>query len=231
MRSVAKVDNELILEQIQIGPMENFTYLIGSRSSMEVTVVDPAWDIAGLMNLANERGYKVTSALITHYHPDHCGGSFGSKTVQGVAELLETNPVKSYVHKLEAEGVKKVTGISDSDIVKVESGDKLKIGDIEVEFLHTPGHTPGSQCFRIKNTLVSGDTLFISGCGRVDLPGSNSEDMYRSIQKLASLPDETVLLPGHNYSEVPNATLAEVKRTNVHMRIKDIESWKMMMGD
>jgi len=78
---------------------------------------------------------------------------------------------------------------------------------------------------------VSGDTLFISGCGRVDLPGSNSEDMYRSIQKLASLPDETVLLPGHNYSEVPNATLAEVKRTNVHMRIKDIESWKMMMGD
>jgi len=225
------VDNELILEQIQIGPMENFTYLIGSRSSMEVTVVDPAWDIAGLMNLANERGYKVTSALITHYHPDHCGGSFGSKTVQGVAELLETNPVKSYVHKLEAEGVKKVTGISDSDIVKVESGDKLKIGDIEVEFLHTPGHTPGSQCFRIKNTLVSGDTLFISGCGRVDLPGSNSEDMYRSIQKLASLPDETVLLPGHNYSEVPNATLAEVKRTNVHMRIKDIESWKMMMGD
>jgi hydroxyacylglutathione hydrolase len=211
--------------------MENFTYLIGSRSSMEVTVVDPAWDIAGLMNLANERGYKVTSALITHYHPDHCGGSFGSKTVQGVAELLETNPVKSYVHKLEAEGVKKVTGISDSDIVKVESGDKLKIGDIEVEFLHTPGHTPGSQCFRIKNTLVSGDTLFISGCGRVDLPGSNSEDMYRSIQKLASLPDETVLLPGHNYSEVPNATLAEVKRTNVHMRIKDIESWKMMMGD
>ncbi|MDG1205880.1 MAG: MBL fold metallo-hydrolase [Pseudomonadales bacterium] len=225
------MDNELILEQIQIGPMENFTYLIGSRSSMEVTVVDPAWDIAGLMNLANERGYKVTSALITHYHPDHCGGSFGSKTVQGVAELLETNPVKSYVHKLEAEGVKKVTGISDSDIVKVESGDKLKIGDIEVEFLHTPGHTPGSQCFRIKNTLVSGDTLFISGCGRVDLPGSNSEDMYRSIQKLASLPDETVLLPGHNYSEVPNATLAEVKRTNVHMRIKDIESWKMMMGD
>lgn len=225
------MDNELILEQIQIGPMENFTYLIGSRSTMEVTVVDPAWDIAGLMNFSNERGYKVTSALITHYHPDHCGGSFGSKTVQGIAELLETNPVKSYVHKLEAQGVKKVTGISDSDIVTVDSGDKLKIGDVEVEFLHTPGHTPGSQCFRIKNTLVSGDTLFISGCGRVDLPGSNSEDMYRSIQKLASLPDETLLLPGHNYSEVASATLAELKKTNVHMRIKDIESWKMMMGD
>ena len=225
------MDNELILEQIQIGPMENFTYLIGSRSTMEVTVVDPAWDIAGLMNFANERGYKVTSALITHYHPDHCGGSFGSKTVQGIAELLETNPVKSYVHKLEAQGVKKVTGISDSDIVTVDPGDKLKIGDVKVEFLHTPGHTPGSQCFRIKNTLVSGDTLFISGCGRVDLPGSNSEDMYRSIQKLASLPDETVLLPGHNYSEVASATLAELKKTNVHMRIKDIESWKMMMGD
>ena len=224
------MDEELIIEQIQIGPMQNFTYLIGSRRTMEVAVVDPAWDIEGLMAMVNERGYKLTAALITHYHPDHCGGSFGSKTVAGVAELLATNPVKSYVHKLEADGVKKVTGISDSDIVKVESGDKLKIGDVEVEMLHTPGHTPGSQCFKIKNTLVSGDTLFINGCGRVDLPGSNSEDMYHSIQKLASLPDDTLLLPGHNYSDVPNATMGETKKINTHLRINDLESWKMMMG-
>ena len=223
-------EDELIIEQIQIGPMQNFAYLVGSRSTREVAVVDPAWDIDGLLKFIDERDYKLVAALVTHYHPDHCGGSFANNSVTGVAELLETNPVKVYTHKLEAEGLKKVTGISDNDMKKVESGDKLKIGDIEVEFLHTPGHTPGSQCFKIKRTLVSGDTLFVDGCGRVDLPGSNSEDMYHSLQKLAALPDDTLLLPGHNYSQVPHATMEETKRINTYMRINDLESWKMMMG-
>ncbi len=223
-------EDELIIEQIEIGPMQNFAYLVGSRSTREVAVVDPAWDIDGLLKFIDERDYKLVAALVTHYHPDHCGGSMGNNSVTGVAELLETNPVKIYTHKLEAEGLKKVTGISDSDMKKVESGDKLKIGDVEVEFLHTPGHTPGSQCFMIKRTLVSGDTLFVDGCGRVDLPGSNSEDMYHSLQKLAALPDDTLLLPGHNYSQVPHATMEETKRINTYMRINDLESWKMMMG-
>jgi glyoxylase-like metal-dependent hydrolase (beta-lactamase superfamily II) len=222
------MDDELIIEQIQIGPMQNFTYLVGSKSTREVAIVDPAWDIDSLLNIIDERGYTLTSALITHYHPDHCGGSFGSKSVEGIAELLEKRSVKSYVNKLEAAGVKKVTGISDSDIVKVESGDKLTIGSVDVEFLHTPGHTPGSQCFRIKDTLVSGDTLFINGCGRVDLPGSNSEDMYHSVQKLASLPDDTILLPGHNYADVPSASMADTKKVNVYMRVSSLEAWKMM---
>ena len=222
------MDDELIIEQIQIGPMQNFTYLVGSKRTREVAIVDPAWDIESLLNIIDERDYKLTSALITHYHPDHCGGSLGSKSVQGIAELLEKRSVKSYVHKLEAAGVKKVTGISENDMVKVESGDKLTIGDVDVEFLHTPGHTPGSQCFKIKNTLVSGDTLFINGCGRVDLPGSNSEDMYHSVQKLASLPDDTILLPGHNYADVPSASMADTKKVNVYMRVNSLESWKMM---
>ena len=223
--------DELILEQIQVGPMQNFAYLVGSTATREVVVVDPAWDIEGLLNVINEKGYKLTASLITHYHPDHCGGSFGQNTVAGVAELLGKNSVKIYVHKLEADGLKKVTGISDSDMVKVGSGDKLRVGDMEVEFLHTPGHTPGSQCFRVKNTLVSGDTLFINGCGRVDLPGSNTQDMFHSLQKLATLPDDTLLLPGHNYAHVPHATMEETKKINTYMRINDLETWKMMMGE
>ncbi|MCH7741456.1 MAG: MBL fold metallo-hydrolase [Proteobacteria bacterium] len=223
------VDDELIIEQIPVGPMQNFAYLVGSRRTREVAVVDPAWDIDGLLKFINERDYKLVAALVTHYHPDHCGGSFGNNSVTGVAELLAANPVRIYAHKLEAEGLKKVTGISDSDIKKVESGDKLKIGDVEVEFLHTPGHTPGSQCFMIKRALVSGDTLFVDGCGRVDLPGSNSEDMFHSLQKLAALPDDTLLLPGHNYSQVPHATMEETKRINSYMRIDSLESWKMMV--
>ncbi len=222
--------DELIIEQIQIGPMQNFAYIVGSKETREVAIVDPAWEIDGLMKLLEEKDYKLTAALITHYHPDHCGGSFGQNTVDGVAELLAVNPVKIYTHKLEADGLKKVTGISDSDMVKVDSGDKLSIGDVEVEFLHTPGHTPGSQCFKVKQTLVSGDTLFIDGCGRVDLPGSDTEDMYHSLQKLAALPDDTLLLPGHNYSSVPHASMADTKARNPYMRINDLSNWKLMMG-
>ncbi len=99
-----------------------------------------------------------------------------------------------------------------------------------MEFLHTPGHTPGSQCFRIRNTLVSGDTLFINGCGRVDLPGSDPEQMYHSLQRLCALPDDTLLLPGHHYSEAPNATMGETKRQNTYLRIHDLDTWKQVMG-
>jgi glyoxylase-like metal-dependent hydrolase (beta-lactamase superfamily II) len=220
---------ELILEQIEIGPMQNFTYLVGSRSTREVAIVDPAWDVDALIAHIAEKGYTLTGALVTHYHPDHVGGSFGGHAIEGVAELLAKQGVKVYAHKLEADGVRKVTGISESDLVRVDSGDKLAIGPVEVEFLHTPGHTPGSQCFRIRNTLVSGDTLFINGCGRVDLPGSNSVDMYHSLQRLKALPDDTILLPGHNYSNVPRATMAETRSQNIYLNVKDLTTWKNFM--
>ena len=221
--------DELILEQIQIGPMENFTYLLGCKRTREVAIVDPAWDIARLIDIISEKDYVLKAALITHYHPDHCGGSFGKNNVPGVAELLEQYSIKVYSNKLEADGLKKVTGISNTDMVKVASGDTLKIGDVEVQFLHTPGHTPGSQCFRIKKTLVSGDTLFINGCGRVDLPGSNIDDMYHSLQKLASLPQDTLLLPGHNYGHIPHATMEETIKHNPYMRISSLENWRLML--
>jgi hydroxyacylglutathione hydrolase len=227
--TVMDTESELIVEQIQIGPMQNFAYIIGSRSTREVVIVDPAWDIDALLERVNAAGYTLTGALVTHYHPDHIGGSFGSNTVAGLAELLSVNPVRIYANKLEAEGVKKVTGVSDSDIVQVASGDTLKVGTIEIEFLHTPGHTPGSQCFRVKNTLVSGDTLFINGCGRVDLPGSNKDDMYHSMQKLKALPDDTLLLPGHNYGHLASASMADTKAQNPYLEVADLETWRRII--
>ena len=221
---------ELIIEQIEIGPMQNYTYIVGSKATREVAIVDPAWDIESLLKHIDEKDYKLTAALATHYHPDHVGGSFSGHDIEGVAELLEHRGVKVYANKREADGIRKVTDISETDLVRVDSGDTLKLGNVEIEFLHTPGHTPGSQCFKIKNTLVSGDTLFINGCGRVDLPGSNSEDMFHSMRKLADLPSDTLLLPGHNYGHVPNATLEETKKMNVHMNIDDLDTWKSLMG-
>lgn len=223
------MNDDLYLEQLLVGPMDNFIYLIGSKSTREVALIDPAWDIDALLNHIKEKDLKLASVLVTHYHPDHIGGGMGGHSIEGIAELLEKDPVKIFVHKLEAEGVKKVTGVSDIDLNIVESGDHLTIGENDIEFLHTPGHTPGSQCFKVNNNLVSGDTLFVQGCGRVDLPGSNSEEMFHSLQKLSSLPDETILYPGHNYSAEPYESMERVKEINTYLRIEDLDMWKQIM--
>ncbi len=222
-------NEDLYLEQLLVGPMDNFIYLIGSKSTREVAIIDPAWDIDALLNHIQEKELKLASILVTHYHPDHIGGGMGGHSIEGIAELLEKDPVKIFAHKLEAEGVKKVTGVSDIDLNIVESGDHLTIGENDIEFLHTPGHTPGSQCFKVNNNLVSGDTLFVQGCGRVDLPGSNSEDMFHSLQKLSALPDETILYPGHNYSAEPYESMEKVKEINTYLRIQDLDMWKQIM--
>ena len=222
-------NDDLYLEQLLVGPMDNFIYLVGSKSTREVALIDPAWDIDALLTHIKEKDLKLTSVLVTHYHPDHIGGGMGGHSIEGIAELLEKDPVKIFVHKLEAEGVKKVTGVSDIDLNIVESGDHLTIGENDIEFLHTPGHTPGSQCFKVNNNLVSGDTLFVQGCGRVDLPGSDSEDMFHSLQKLSALPDETILYPGHNYSAEPYESMERVKEINTYLRIEDLDMWKQIM--
>jgi len=223
-------NEDLFLEQIPLGPMENFVYMIGSKSTREVALVDPAWDIDFLLNFIEQQDLKLSSILVTHYHPDHIGGGMGGHSIEGIADVLEKNPVKIFVNKHEAEGVKKVTGISDSDISIVESGDHLTIGLNDIEFLHTPGHTPGSQCFKINENLISGDTLFIQGCGRVDLPGSNSDDMYHSLKKLGDLPDETILYPGHHYSPEEFQSMGKTKENNMYLKISDIETWRQIMG-
>ncbi len=222
-------NDDLYLEQLLVGPMDNFIYLVGSKSTREVAIIDPAWDIDALLTHIKEKDLQLTSVLVTHYHPDHIGGGMGGHSIEGIAELLEKDPVKIFVHKLEAEGVKKVTGVSDIDLNIVESGDHLTIGENDIEFLHTPGHTPGSQCFKVNNNLVSGDTLFVQGCGRVDLPGSNSEDMFHSLQKLSALPNETILYPGHNYSAEPYESMERVKEINTYLRIEDLDMWKQIM--
>jgi glyoxylase-like metal-dependent hydrolase (beta-lactamase superfamily II) len=222
--------SDLYLEQLECGPMQNFVYVVGSRETREVLLVDPAWEIEALLEHLQERDLVPAGALVTHYHPDHVGGRIFGQQIEGLAELLGHRGMKVYAHREEADGVRKVTGLSESDLVRVDSGDVLRVGAVEIEFLHTPGHTPGSQCFRIRDALVSGDTLFVRGCGRVDLPGSDPEQMFESMRRLASLPDHMVLYPGHNYAEVPRSTLADEKRTNPYLRIADLATWRELMG-
>jgi glyoxylase-like metal-dependent hydrolase (beta-lactamase superfamily II) len=135
------------------------------------------------------------------------------------------------VHADEAWGVKRVTGCSDSDLVQHQSGDTINVGAIPITLVHTPGHTPGSQCFVVDGRLVSGDTLFLDGCGRTDLPGGDPEALYDSITTLAAMPDDTVLYPGHMYSPAPSAQLRDVRSHNYVFRPGSKEQWMMMFGN
>jgi len=211
--------------------MVNFCYLIGDRAAGEALVVDPAWDVQGLLEIANQEGVKVVGALATHYHPDHIGGEMFGHVVEGITRLLELQGMKIHVQKQEAEGVRFMTGVSDSDLVIHEGGDRLRVGDVEVELVHTPGHTPGSQCFLVRNRLVSGDTLFVKGCGRVDLPGGDPEEMYRSLtERLAKLPDDVALYPGHDYGDQPTSTLGQERRENYYLKVPSLAEWLGLMG-
>ncbi len=222
---------KIYLRQAQIGPMANFVYLIGDPATRKAAVVDPAWDVAAILNLAAADGYEIDQILITHYHPDHLGGSLMGHNIQGAAELIGKIKAKAYVNKEEAEGVRRVSGLSDSDLVKVAAGDTFKIGGLEVKFLHTPGHTPGSQCFLVEGNLISGDTLFVNSCGRVDLPGSDPEAMYHSLNHtLRNLDDATVVFPGHAYSSEPHTTIGDQKRHNMYMRFPTLDDFLDAMG-
>lgn len=213
------------------GQMANFMYLMGDPGTREAVIVDPAWDVDSLLDVAQNDGYKVVGALITHYHPDHVGGDLFGLQIEGVHSLLERVQVPLYANKHEADGVKVVTGVSESDIKRVDDSDTLELGDQQIRFLHTPGHTPGSQCFMVGERLVAGDTLFVRGCGRVDLPGGDPEQMYYTLtQKLAKLPADTILYPGHHYGPTPTSTIGDELRENAYMRIRSLEDWQRLMG-
>jgi glyoxylase-like metal-dependent hydrolase (beta-lactamase superfamily II) len=228
--------SDLYFKQIPVGQMANLAYLVGSQSARQALLVDPAWNVDGLLDAAQQDEMEVVGALVTHYHQDHVGGSIFGMDIEGVPRLLERAPMPLHVNENEAEGTKKVTGASESDLERHEAGDEIVLGQISIRLLHTPGHTPGSQCFLVEERgqpgrLIAGDTLFLGSCGRVDLPGSNPEDMYRSLNHtLKQLPDETLLYPGHLYSQEPYDTLGGQKQTNPFLRVTSLEQFLMFMG-
>lgn len=210
--------------------MVNFAYLIGDRDTGEAMIVDPAYGVGDLVDAAEADGMTVVGALASHFHPDHVGGSLMGYQIEGIAELLGRVSVPVHANRHEAGYICQTTGASVDDVVGHDSGDRVAIGGVEVELLHTPGHTPGSQCFLVGGTLVSGDTLFLQGCGRTDLPGSDASAMFESLQHLATLPDETVVYPGHAYSELAHDAMGRVRTTNVALRPTTEAEWKALFS-
>jgi glyoxylase-like metal-dependent hydrolase (beta-lactamase superfamily II) len=207
--------------------MMNFVYLIGCTETREAAVVDPAWDVPAILELARKSDLRITRILLTHGHPDH---------MNGLEALLDATDAKICLHAQETDYLKEVAaffgmpidfmGRRESSFQAVSDGDTIIIGKLPVRVLHTPGHTPGSQCFLVDGNLVSGDTLFVNACGRVDMPGGDPEAMWHSLtRKLAALDDETILYPGHNYGTRSTATMGEQKRDNPYLRFTSLDAF------
>jgi glyoxylase-like metal-dependent hydrolase (beta-lactamase superfamily II) len=218
------------LRQLEIGPMQNYVYLVGDPETREAAVIDAAWDIDAIIAAAAADGYTITKDLVTHFHPDHLGGRFMGMSVTGAAELVGKLPIKVYINKRESGFIGRVSDLPASDVVAVDAGDSVQIGKVPLTFVHTPGHTPGSQCFLVDGNLISGDTLFIGSCGRTDLPGSDPAELYESLNTLKSLPDDTVLYPGHNYADRPTSTIGQEKRRNLFMRFQNVDEFLSFVG-
>jgi hydroxyacylglutathione hydrolase len=194
--------------------MVNFVYAIGDRSTGECLLVDPAYAVNDIIDVVEADDMTVTGVLATHYHPDHVGGSMMGHDIEGITTLLDRVDCPIHIHAHENEWVCKTTSVDEGHLVTHDSGDVVSVGGIDITLLHTPGHTPGSQCFLVEGRLVAGDTLFLEGCGRTDLPGSNPAQMGESLRRLAQVPDDTILFPGHRYSAASSASMETVKQIN-----------------
>ncbi|OGX27885.1 MAG: hypothetical protein A2787_04100 [Omnitrophica WOR_2 bacterium RIFCSPHIGHO2_01_FULL_48_9] len=208
-----KLPENLILKQLAVGPMANFQYFLGDKRSNEIAVVDPAWDIDFLRSEAKRLGYKIVAIFLTHGHHDH---------INGLDDLLSTHDVPVYI----SENEHPLFMPRCKNLKKIKDRTKLKIGAIEFDCILAPGHSPGCQLFKYDHAAVCGDAIFIDGCGRCDLPGSDPKAMYHSLYNIImKFSDSTILYPGHNYGPTPYATVAEQKATNPYLQCESLNEF------
>ena len=198
------------IHSLELGPMANFIYLIHDHTSGRGAVVDPAWEVPEVLRLAEAQGVRITDILLTHSHHDH---------INGIDQVLDGHDARVHLLKDEA----RFWGHYQDIPTLHHGGDVIELGETPIRVLHTPGHTPGSACYQLAGHLIAGDTLFVFGCGRCDLSGGDPEAMFRTLQRLKTeLPQDTVLHPGHNYSETPISTLQEQVNGNPFMHFDDV---------
>jgi len=199
------------IHALEMGPMENFVYLIHDHASDTAAVVDPAWDVPQVNALAERLGVRITDILLTHSHNDH---------INGIGDVMERHDARIHLLKPEAQ----FWGQQLSRPELHHGGDRIQLGDTEIDIMHTPGHTPGSACYRIGNDLITGDTLFVFGCGRCDMKGGDPEQMFQTLKRIREeLPADTQIHPGHNYAEKPTSTLEEQAQANPFMCFTEVD--------
>lgn len=204
--------SELEVVQVGLTRADNFSYLIYCPSSKDAVAVDPSVEPERVLEEAEKLGLNLVALLNTHGHQDHIAGN---------RQVLESADVPLAAHAAD---------VPDADI-RLEEGSVINLGQGCIDVLHTPGHTPGSLVFSTGNAIVTGDTLFVSRCGRADLAGSNVEDLYDSLQKLKKLAPDTRVFPGHDYGPQPVSTIAWELENNEFLRCPDLESFiRLRMG-
>lgn len=204
--------------------MVNFTYFIGDDGAMQAWLVDPAWDVRGILDLVRRRGYELAGVLLSHWHPDHAGGTFFGLTAEGAAEVRRATGCPIHAHRAEAPWLVEWSNLHEGEVALFDADTVLTLGGVQARCVHSPGHTPGSTCYLVSDgsgkpaALFTGDVLFVGACGRVDLPGSDPHEMEVTLlERLAALPAETIVYPGHDYGPRPASTLAEERRTNPYL--------------
>jgi hydroxyacylglutathione hydrolase len=210
--------------------MVNFVYFLGDAESKRAWLIDPAWAVDELVQMVGERGYELAGALLTHWHPDHAGGDLFGLSVEGARELHERTGLPVHAHREEASWLAQVAQLPESALRLHDADAELRLGSLSVRCVHTPGHTPGSTCYLVPREdggwLFTGDVLFVGSCGRVDLPGSDPEEMARSLTvRLAALDERIIVYPGHDYGDRPTSTLGEERATNPYLRPGALAGW------
>jgi len=192
----------MIIRQLDVGHMDNFCYLVGCEKSRKAVIIDPGAEVERIVSEAHKDGLDIQYIVNTHGHGDHTAGSARLKALTG-ANII--------IHKLEA------AAVPQADILL--SGDQeLKVGEITFKVFHTPGHTPGGICLYAEGNLFTGDTLFVGDSGRTDLTGGHRPTLAASIRRLMTLPDDTVVWPGHDYGPTSSSTIGWEKRHNVNAK-------------
>lgn len=206
-------------KQLELGSMNNFIYLIGDPVTKQAAIVDPGWEIPTLLQILEADGYTASRVLITHTHFDH---------VMGLTKLLEAAEIPIHVHEAERDFLGKE---KQHLLVTHKDGETIQVGELSIQVLHTPGHTPGSTCYIVDGRLLTGDTLFIRAIGRTDLPGGDAATMYNSLANIIRpLDDNLVLCPGHNYAETPTVSLGQEKKDNPFLACPSRDQFLRMMG-
>lgn len=191
------------IKQVPVGPMQNFAYLVGARDGDSCVLIDPSWDAKKLMGEAEKDGRMIEAILLTHAHFDH---------VNALEDVAKKAKAPVYIHVAEAHALPK--GL---DVHTTKEGSVIEAAGLKFTCLHTPGHSPGSQCFMVEGAVFTGDTLFVEGCGRVDLEGGSPDDMVISLSRLGELPGDTVVYPGHDYGGRSTSTIAKQRASNPYM--------------
>ena len=200
------------VHQIQVGGMQNFSYILEDEETEEAIIIDPSWDLENIEQIIKRNDLKVKYIVNTHHHYDHTLGNEAMTKLTG-AKIIQ-HEASELKHDL-----------------TVTDGDKITFGDSELSIIHTPGHSKDGICLVGDGKIFSGDTLFVGNCGRVDLPGGSSKELYSSLFEIISnLDDNLVLYPGHNYGPTPTSTLGKEKATNFVMQKRTEQEFTAIMG-